>query len=288
MTIGSIEKVFIEDLTPLYGANEAASLALLSIEFICQVNRTEYLGAKNDQLTEHELTALHRVLTELKKSIPIQYVLGETEFYGLTFKVNPAVLIPRPETEELVDWVLKDIKNLKISAQDLKIMDIGTGSGCIPISIKNNLPDAEVYGLDISKMALDTAQTNAELNKASVAFIQQDILNDDHSDHKLSIIVSNPPYVTLTEKAEMHSNVLDNEPHLALFVPDEDPLKFYNAIADFAIKHLQHPGFLYLEINENLGQKTVQLLKGKGFNAIQLKKDLRDKDRMIRAQLNII
>ncbi len=227
-------------------------------------------------------------MEELKTGKPLQYVLGETEFYGLRFKVNPSVLIPRPETEELVEWIISDLPKPKTSIEGLKIIDIGTGSGCIPISLKKNLPEAQLFALDISPEALDVSIQNAALNQTTVNFIQADILNLLNKQliaEKFGIIVSNPPYVTDAEKEQMLPNVLQHEPHLALFVPDNDPLIFYKAIADFAIKHLDTTGSLYLEINENLGEETVQLLKQMGFKKIVLRQDLSGKDRMIRSQI---
>lgn len=286
MTIASIEKIFIGDLTGIYGAEEASSIAWLTVSFVCKISRSAYLNVKHEDISEIELSAFQSILIDLKKGIPIQYVLGETEFYGSVFKVNPSVLIPRPETEELVDWVLKDIKTLTNYVTPLKILDIGTGSGCIPITIKKYLPDSEIFAMDISESALITAQANAIQNKVNIHFTQNDILHADSSDIKYTIIISNPPYVTISEKENMHVNVVDHEPHSALFVPDDDALIFYNAIADYAITHLHKRGFLYLEINENLGSQTLTLLDNKGFKNLELRKDLRDKDRMIKASLS--
>ena len=286
MTIASIEKIFIGDLTGIYGAEEASSIAWLTLSFVCKISRSAYLNVKHEDISEIELSAFQKILIDLKKGIPIQYVLGETEFYGSVFKVNPSVLIPRPETEELVDWVLKDIKTLTNYVSPLKILDIGTGSGCIPITIKKYLPDSEIFAMDISESALITAQVNANQNKVNIHFTQNDILHAASSDIKYTIIISNPPYVTISEKENMHVNVVDHEPHSALFVPDNDALIFYNAIAEYAIIHLHKGGFLYLEINENLGSQTLTLLDNKGFKNLELRKDLRDKDRMIKASLS--
>ncbi|MEJ7779707.1 MAG: peptide chain release factor N(5)-glutamine methyltransferase [Daejeonella sp.] len=284
MTIASIAKIISEDLTGTYGAEEASSIAWLAIGFVCKINRTEYLNAKHRDLCEQELLIFQKILLDLKKGIPVQYVLGETEFYGSVFKVNPSVLIPRPETEELVDWILKDFKQQEKN-NILKILDIGTGSGCIPITLKKYLPDAEISAIDISSHALTTAEENAILNNTEINFMLEDILSPESSARQYSVIVSNPPYVTLGEKENMHTNVIDYEPHLALFVPDKDPLIFYNAIAQYAFVHLQPGGLLYLEINENLGSETVKLLQNSGFRNLELRKDLRDKDRMIKASL---
>jgi len=222
------------------------------------------------------------IIMELKTGKPLQYVLGYTEFYGLRFVVNPATLIPRPETEELVEWILNSVDKTK----SISILDIGTGSGCIPITLKKNLPHAHISAIDISHEALQTAKINAELNEVEIDFLEADILKDlQPITHNLQLIVSNPPYVTPTDKTQMHVNVVDFEPHTALFVPQEDPLLFYKAIADFAITNLSTDGLLFLEINESYGQETIELLSSKGLKSIELKKDMSGRDRMIRATL---
>ncbi|MDP3468219.1 MAG: peptide chain release factor N(5)-glutamine methyltransferase [Daejeonella sp.] len=288
MTFRAAEKIFIDSLISVCSRQEAGSMAWLSISHVCKIGRTEYLNLKDTEIPPDKYESLLKILQELKTGRPLQYVIGETEFYGLTFKVNPSVLIPRPETEELVEWILSDVRNSKASIEGLKIIDIGTGSGCIPISLKKNLPEAQIYALDISPEALGVSKQNAVLNQTMVNFIQDDILNllnEQLTDEKFGIIVSNPPYVKDSEKQQMLPNVLQHEPHLALFVPDNDPLIFYKAIAEFAIKHSDANGFLYLEINENLAEETVQLLKQMGFKNIELRQDLSGKDRMIRSQI---
>ena len=288
MTFRETEKIYTDNLSLVYDKREAASLAWLSISHVCKIERAEYLNLKDTEVPTDKNESLLKILEELKTGKPLQYVIGETEFYGLTFKVNPSVLIPRPETEELVEWILSDLRKPKTSIEGLKIIDIGTGSGCIPISLKKNLPEAQLFALDISPEALDVSTQNAALNQTMVNFIQADILNllnKQLTAEKFGIIVSNPPYVTDAEKEQMLPNVLQHEPHIALFVPDNDPLIFYKAIADFAIKHLDTTGSLYLEINENLGEETVQLLKQMGFKKIELRQDLSGKDRMIRSQI---
>jgi len=288
MTFRETEKIYTDNLSLVYDKREAASLAWLSISHVCKIERAEYLNLKDTEVPTDKNVSLLKILEELITGKPLQYVIGETEFYGLTFKVNPSVLIPRPETEELVEWILSDLRKSKISIEGLKIIDIGTGSGCIPISLKKNLPEAQLYALDISTEALGVSKQNAAFNQTMVNFIQADILNllnEQLTDEKFGIIVSNPPYVTDSEKQQMLPNVLQHEPHLALFVSDNDPLIFYKAIADFTLKHSDTNGSLYLEINENLGEETVQLLKHMGFKNIELRKDLSGKDRMIRCQL---
>ncbi len=285
MTLREIEKSFIETLTPVYGAEEAKSQAWLSASFVCQINRSEYLSKKNEAVDLMKETSLLSILDELKSGKPLQYVLGETEFYDLPFKVNSSVLIPRPETEELVDWIIKDLLSRKQTKP--LILDIGTGSGCIPIVLKKNIPEAVVSAIDISGDALETAIKNSVLNKVEVKFHLHDILKSNSDYFKgcyFDVIVSNPPYVMQSEKELMHHNVLEYEPHQALFVDDTDPLIFYKAIAKFAASHLKKGGFLFLEINENLGLETVALLNDFGFKNIELRQDLPGKERMIRAE----
>jgi release factor glutamine methyltransferase len=286
MTFREVEQIYLEALTTLYNKQEAGSLAWLSICHVCKFNRSEYLNLKNTEIPTDQYESLLNILKALKTGKPLQYVIGETEFYGLTFNVNPSVLIPRPETEELVEWILSDIRKSKISPDGIKIIDIGTGSGCIPISLKINLPNAKLYAVDVSTEALDVSRQNSTLNNVAIHFIQDDILNpisEELKNEKFGVIVSNPPYVLDAEKPKMLPNVLDHEPHLALFVPDDDPLIFYKAIADFAIKNSDINVALYLEINENLGAETVTLLKHMGFKNIELRQDLSGKDRMIRS-----
>lgn len=288
MTIRQLEKSFIAELIPLYGFDEARNIAWLAISYICGLNRIQYLGAKEFELSLQDEACLLRYLEQLKAGTPLQYVLGETEFYGLPFKVTSSVLIPRPETEELVDWIIKEVKKGSESSgsKSFNILDIGTGSGCIPIALKKHLSEARVFGLDISPEAVEVAISNSKLNETDVRFWKDDILNPAHQEllkTTYNIIVSNPPYVTMAEKDQMHKNVLEHEPHTALFVSDDDPLQFYRAIALFAKSHLQNEGLLFLEINENLGEETVSLLVDNGFTNIALRLDLRGKPRMIKA-----
>ncbi len=213
----------------------------------------------------------------LKDHQPIQYVLGETEFYGMKFFVNENVLIPRPETEELIEWILKDTTNDK-----LKIIDIGTGSGCIPIVLKKHLPEAEIFALDVSEKSLETAKINAEYHQTEIQFVQNDFLNMDFNElPEFDIIVSNPPYIAETEKNEMDENVIKFEPHSALFVPDENPLVFYERIIELAKQKLKPKGKIYVEINQNLAMETKELFE-KIFQNIELKKDISGNFRMIK------
>jgi len=218
-------------------------------------------------------------LIELKKHTPFQYVIGETEFYGLNFFVNENVLIPRPETEELIEWILQDNPNFSG-----KMLDIGTGSGCIPITLKKHITNAEIYALDFSEKALQTAQNNAGFHQTEIEFIQMDFLNfDENKLPKLDIIISNPPYIAESEKSEMHENVLKFEPNSALFVPDQNPLIFYQKIAEFAQMNLNPNGQIYLEINQKLGLETENIFKNLGYET-ELRKDISGNYRMIKAR----
>ena len=271
------------ELIGLYPETEIKSFSQLIIEKVTGFSRTEIIVNKNTLFSNEQHHVIEIFIEKLKKFIPIQYILGETEFYGLIFNVNESVLIPRPETEELVDWICKD--NDKKS--ELQLLDIGTGSGCIPICLKHEFPNSVVNAFDISEEALATAHANAEKNKVDVNFSKVDILNAPSFDQKWDIIVSNPPYVLENEKAEIQPNVLDNEPHMALFVPDNDPLLFYRKIALFAKEQLKNNGRLYFEINRQYGPATVELLSNIGFTNIELRKDISGNDRMIKAVIDI-
>lgn len=232
-------------------------------------------------LTETILTDLEKVLNRLKNEEPIQYILGETEFYGYSFIVNKNVLIPRPETEELITWILEETKG----RENLHVLDIGTGSGCIPITLKKEINTSKVTAVDISKEALQVATQNANRNNAGIIFLEKDILQANDFKQKFDIIVSNPPYVRELEKEEIKNNVLNNEPHLALFVEDDNPLIFYKRIADLAKEQLNENGLLFFEINQYLGEETKEMLVNKGFKNVILKTDLFGNHRMIKANL---
>jgi release factor glutamine methyltransferase len=285
-TIGDIFSNYKKGLADIYDANEPEAITLLTVAEITGWTKAKIKAFAGDELTAEQSNKADEILIRLKTGEPIQYILGYTEFYGLPFKVNPSVLIPRPETEELVEWILLSVSSLRLAVCSLNILDIGTGSGCIAISLKKNLPDASVSAVDISAEALKTARENAELNKVEVDFIKDDILNQsNHSPltNHYSLIISNPPYVTQHDKTKMHQNVTGFEPHTALFVPENVPLLFYKAIADFALKNLKTGGLLFFEINESLGKETVQLLESKGFKNIELRQDMSGRDRMIKA-----
>ncbi|BDB53690.1 peptide chain release factor N(5)-glutamine methyltransferase [Flavobacterium ammonificans] len=288
MTIKHYRDQFIQELTPLYDAGEAESFFYLILEAKHQLRRVDLALQPDLFFSEAELETLSSILKQLKKEIPVQYILGTTHFYGLEFEVNSNVLIPRPETEELVDWIIQSSKfNPEVSGQNskFKILDIGTGSGCIAISLAKNLHNAEVFALDVSDKALATAQENAELNQVTIQFIHQSILEIEDLGQQFDLIVSNPPYVRHLEKQEIKKNVLDNEPHLALFVNDNDALIFYQKIAQLAKKNLCPNGQLYFEINQYLGQETLDLLQEMGFKDTVLRKDIYGNDRMIQCTI---
>ena len=234
--------------------------------------------------SEEELVVWNSILQELLKEIPIQYVLGKTSFYGLDFDVNPNVLIPRPETEELVEWILESCKSKGIT-QKIRILDIGTGSGCIAISLAKNIQNGAVFALDVSEQALATAKKNASSHAVTVTFIHQSIFETADLQQQFDIIVSNPPYVRNLEKEEIKKNVLDNEPHLALFVADNDALIFYKKIAELAQKNLSPNGQLFFEINQYLGAEMVDLLEKMNFKNVELRKDMYGNDRMTKANI---
>jgi release factor glutamine methyltransferase len=282
----NIKDIFIafkQSLPNFYDNNEIEALTLMVINEITGLNKAQIKAFPEKEVIPNQSEELTKILTKLQTGEPIQYILGHTEFYGLPFNVNPSVLIPRPETEELVEWVLFEVKSQKSKVQ---IVDIGTGSGCIAISLKKNLPNAEISAIDISITALETARQNADLNEVDITFIEMDILNIQGSHSQLTnpytLIISNPPYVTQHDKKQMHTNVTNFEPHSALFVPENDPLIFYKAIADFAVENLMPEGLLFFEINENYGEQTVELLKNKSFINIELRKDMSGRNRMVR------
>ncbi|RFZ94442.1 peptide chain release factor N(5)-glutamine methyltransferase [Mucilaginibacter conchicola] len=288
-TIKDVFLSFKDGLQNLYDPREAEAIAMLVLEELTGLSRASIKAFDNDDITAEALEKLYPILEELKTGKPVQYILGTAEFYGLSFLVTPATLIPRPETEELVSWILETSQNSKFKIQKaLRILDIGTGTGCIPITLKKNLRDADVSAIDISADALKTAKENALINDVDVSFFEVDILSQDTYqpiNSRYDIIVSNPPYVTPSDKLQMHTNVTDFEPHTALFVTQEDPLIFYRTIADFAVQNLVQKGHLYFEINEAYGQHTIDMLASKGFTDIELRQDMSSRDRMIKATL---
>ncbi|PRY89778.1 peptide chain release factor N(5)-glutamine methyltransferase [Mongoliibacter ruber] len=272
-----IFKSYSDKLTPLYGKNEAESLSQWLME--------DFLGVKRKDLLENSEvvsipSAMEQALDSLLAGKPIQYITGKAPFYGREFMVDGSVLIPRNETEELVHLIIKENKR-----PSLRILDIGTGSGCIPITLQLEILGSKIYGVDISEAALGVAQKNAELLNAQVTFHQLNILEEEIPFSDLDIVVSNPPYVRHSEKSQMHKNVLDHEPHLALFVYDEDPLIFYRVIAEKAKNALKPGGKLYFEINEAFGSQTKKLVEDQGFKQVELVKDLNGRERIISAFL---
>jgi len=287
MILKEFKLFFNEALSAIYPKTEIDSFFFILMEEKLKLQRIDTVLKSDFLITEKNLIDLKNIVKRLQKEEPIQYIIGNTEFYGLPFLVDKNTLIPRTETEELVAWVLDEIKvftNNKII--ELSILDIGTGTGCIPISLAKNLTSLNISAIDISPEALLIAKQNAILNKVTIEFIELDILNAESLPQEYDVIISNPPYVRELEKKEIKNNVLENEPHLALFVADENPLIFYNKIADLAKKQLSENGMLFFEINQYLGKETINMLVKKGFKNIQLKKDLFGNDRMIKCVLH--
>ncbi len=274
---------FLQELSPIYDVGEAESFFYLILEDKKQLKRIDLALNLDLTFSNEEIQLWNSILDSLKEEIPIQYLLGKTSFYGLEFEVNENVLIPRPETEELVDWIISNPQIHK-STNPLRILDIGTGSGCIAISLAKNIPNAQVFAIDVSEKALATAQKNAEINEVDVTFLEKNILETDDLEQQFDIIVSNPPYVRELEKLEIKKNVLYNEPHLALFVEDNDALIFYRKIAELAQKNGFPNGQLFFEINQYLGKEMMELLEKMSFKNIELRKDIYGNDRMIKAE----
>ncbi|NQX84457.1 MAG: peptide chain release factor N(5)-glutamine methyltransferase [Flavobacteriaceae bacterium] len=311
MELKALKTYFSNSLKGYYPKEEIESFFFIVAAFYLGYERIDVSLNANASVSAEHYNQFQDVIDELKVYQPIQYLLGETEFFGLPFKVSNAVLIPRPETEELVDWIVKT-QNLKFKredahlgkalkvpnrnvtssgAQQLHILDIGTGSGCIAISLAKNIPHAKVYALDVSEKALEVAKQNAEQNGVELTFIKGDVLDKEsvmlriaEYQEQFDIIVSNPPYVRQLEKKWMHNNVLNYEPHLALFVDDDNALVFYKAIAAMSLKLLKNKGLLFFEINEYLGNPMKMLLSEYGFHPIELRQDINQKNRMIKTQ----
>jgi len=294
MQIQALKKIFLDRLMSIYlDKDEIENFFFILTEYLHNLNRVDVALNPNFELSAADIEKWDAIVVQLQQEKPIQYITGEAWFYGLRFEVNENTLIPRPETEELVEWIL----NSPITEQPkpITVLDIGTGSGCIPIALKYKLPQAEISAIDVSEKALAVAKKNAEFNKVEINFIQANILEVEDLTQlrtlnsllpsRHSIIVSNPPYVRNLEKQEIKKNVLHYEPHLALFVDDVDALLFYRKIAQLALKNLVANGLLFFEINQYLGKETVELLEKLGFKNIELKKDIYGNDRMIRCQL---
>jgi len=281
MTLKSLKTYFISSLVDYYPETEANSFFYILTLHILNKRRIDVSLNYDIEVSNNDKIKFQDTIERLKNHEPIQYIIGKTEFYGLPFKLSNNVLIPRPETEELVDWMISKFESQK---SKIRVLDIGTGSGCIAISLAKNLPDCKIVALDVSSEALKVAKENAKLNNVEVKFIEADILNWnlELDNLEFDVIVSNPPYVRALEKNQMKKNVLDFEPHLALFVEDEDSLLFYRKITQLTNKILKPKGQLYFEINEHLGKEMVKLLRENGFEEIELKSDIFGKDRIIK------
>ena len=281
MLLKDYRTIFFQELASLYDEYETESFFYIILEDFHHMKRVDLALNPTFELSPELLQQWENVVAQLKEQRPIQYILGETEFYGLPFYVNEHTLIPRQETEELVDWIIKELKGEGRKTQ-VKILDIGTGTGCISISLAKNLPNAKVFALDVSDKALAVAKRNAERNNVDITFIHQSILSTEDLGETFDIIVSNPPYVRNLEKAEIKKNVLDFEPHLALFVEDMDALLFYRKITELAKINLAENGQLYFEINQYLGKEMIELLEKYHFSNIELRKDIYGNDRMMK------
>ncbi|MGW8122733.1 peptide chain release factor N(5)-glutamine methyltransferase [Roseivirga echinicomitans] len=268
-----------EALKAIYDEREANNMAHLLLFHYYGLDRMTIILNDEFALVEDAEKSLTKAIEELRQQRPIQHILGSVEFYGCALKVDDRALIPRPETEELVDWIVRENR-----VEAPSIVDIGTGTGCIPIALKNAIPKAKVVAVDVSESALSLARDNAKLNGVEVTFSHLDILNDAFPFQLLDIVVSNPPYIPVRDKAEMSSNVLAFEPHLALFVDNHDRFIFYRRIGELAFQHLKVGGMLYFEIHERFGKEMIKLVEDIGFTDVLLKKDLQGKDRMLKAQ----
>lgn len=283
MTVNDYKKQFLNQLPAFYEETECLNLFYLSMEFVLNFNKTDCVLNGNESISIENQQKIDEIVKRLQDNEPIQYITQQANFYGYEFKVSPATLIPRPETEELVEWILSEMKNEP--QKKWKVLDIGTGTGCIPITIKKEFPLAIVSAIDVSVDALQIAQENATNLQAEVTFIQQDILQAEKLD-AYDIIISNPPYVRNLEKVEINENVLHHEPHLALFVDDNDPLIFYRKITQLGHKSLNENGMLFFEINQYLGNEMQEMVS-EYFKVIELKKDFIQNDRMMKADFPI-
>ena len=281
MLFKNYKNIFFQKLSSLYDEKEIESFFYIILEKNHQLKRIDLALNPTLAMDDNQLLQWDFIAEELKTQKPIQYILGETFFYGLRFEVDENTLIPRPETEELIALILSNYQ-IETSGNP-KILDIGTGSGCIAIALAKNILNSDVFAIDVSEKALEIAKRNAENNKVAVTFLRKNILTTEDIAQNFDIIVSNPPYVRKLEKAEINANVLEYEPHLALFVEDDDALIFYKKIANLAKKNLKINGQLYFEINQYLGKETVELLEKLGFKNILLFKDIYGNDRMISA-----
>jgi release factor glutamine methyltransferase len=285
MTLLELQNQYHKELIEIYPKSEITSIFRLLVKDKLNLDSAEIVLEVDKELSIVEIDHFFNVLKRLNNKEPVQYIVGNTSFFNLPFKVNSNVLIPRPETEELVQWIITDTQTNPTNHK-VQILDIGTGSGCIAISLAKNIKNAEIWALDISKLALEIAKYNAKQNDVTINFLNSDILKVKKLPQFFDIIVSNPPYVKQQEKKAMHGNVLLHEPNQALFVTDDNPLLFYKKIANLASNHLTQSGKLYFEINQYLGNETLKLIKANGFINVILKKDFLENNRMIRAEKN--
>lgn len=283
--IKDIVRFFKNELIELYSGDEIDVFIAYCFEKFLNIKRADIRLKQDATISESELLKFNFAVKDLKRHKPIQYILEEADFYGLKFYVNGYVLIPRPETEELVHLIINDIKDH--FAAGCSVLDIGTGSGCIPVTLKKQLSQISVTALDVSEQALLVAQKNAIVLATDVLFLRENILQPSEKllNSRFDIVVSNPPYIAFSEKDSMHKNVLDFEPHLALFVQDNDPLLFYRSIAEHALKMLNTGGKLYFEINERYGLQVKELMEGKGYKNVEVLKDLSNKNRILRGTI---
>lgn len=296
MLLREIKNIFHKELDSLYSNEEVGSFFFMLIEQYLNLQRFVLALEPNLMISKEKETPFFEALSRLKLQEPIQHIIGYAHFMDMELKVNKHVLIPRPETEELVRWIIEEVPSEKYKLRStkykvqsgipLKILDVGTGSGCIAIALAKNLPNAEVYALDVSEEALKVAKDNALSNAVDVNFLKKDVLTIESLQEEFDIIVSNPPYVREFEKKKMQKNVLEYEPELALFVANDNPLVFYQRITDFAGHHLKESGALFFEINQYLGKETKELLRDYNFSQIKLRKDMFGNDRMLKGVLN--
>ena len=285
-SVRDCRRYYASQLESIYGSDEANALIIILLEHYFNIDRVKMALEPDLRLSESELLTLHFAVKDLLKNKPVQYIIGETEFCGMRFMVDENVLIPRPETEEMVKNIASCRDKACLVPTGYNVLDIGTGSGCIAISLAKLIPNSDVTAVDVSEKALEVAKKNAEANGVNVHFVLDDILEPSTTeliDNQFDIIVSNPPYVCEGEKSEMRANVLEHEPSSALFVPDSDPLVFYRKILEYAQKALKPDGQIWFEINEKFGKETAELCRKKGFKNIEIIKDFRGKERVVRA-----
>jgi release factor glutamine methyltransferase len=295
MKLAAAERYIRNSLDSIYPTNEAVIMADMLLEHFTSFSKGDRLMNKEAVLTQEQEVAIHKGVERLLKHEPIQYIMNKCWFYGMELFVDPSVLIPRPETEELVAWIINDVRSAGYNVFSrgtadtdetdlLKILDVGTGSGCIALALKKAMPQAEVWGCDLSEEALNVARRNGSALDIRVDFQGLNFLDQLQQKQlpTVNILVSNPPYIPIRDKDLMNKNVVEHEPHTALFVPNEDPLIFYRALAKFASSRLHENGSIYMEIHEDLGNDVVRLFSDEGYNKIELRKDMQQKNRMVK------